>query len=773
MGDAETSPKFLASIEEALSNMFGDNSAGFVEVLDVQDYPRERKQENIKIISMLGEEEVVLVNHPEVYGEECVIDSEGGPRTGAVIINEVAWMGGLESQDLSYSDEWVELGNISSGSVDISGWQIKDAKGDIDIVFPEGASMAPGSFFLLERSDDNSVPGVIADLIYSGTIANENEVLKLINSNCELVDEVGADASWPAGDSVNRRTMERSENLGWHTFSGAVEEGVLGTPKAPNSQEVNEEDPEIKEETVNRVNFNLCTDTNVSPTREMFINEISWSGRGDNTSEEWIELYNPGGDRSLDGWQLLDGDRSIAVIFNKEDEIDDYYLLRRILESENPSEEWRVGDASADKTYTGVIQNSDEKLQLFDKDCVLVDEVKNVGTNWKNIGGSASLEYRTAERTNNNEWHTYSGMGDTGIMGTPRGQNSTPQEEGQPVNFPSGGGSSSQSSEPGEKQACSQNDLNEPTRIVLINEVAWGGNASSTSDEWIELFTDIDRGLSLSGWQLLDKDEEIKIFLDGRISDYLLLKRILVSESSDDAHTVGAVTADATFTGTINNSEETLRLFDASCNLVDEVVDVGTNWENVGGSASPDYRSAERINVNTWGTYEGGDNDIMGTPRGENSVLGEIEEEDPGGDDGDGGSGEEEPPVPEEPEVAIELDITSVIYDAEGADEGQERIVIQNNGTSTVDISGFSVQYLKTGAEYSSISKKNFEAGHQIDGGGEFAIGANCSGIVPCEGVNMSWSQALGNDSGTIYLTSNQEGVVSAEDPDIVDFFSY
>ena len=114
-----------------------------------------------------------------------------------------------------------------------------------------------------------------------------------------------------------------------------------------------------------------------------------------------------------------------------------------------------------------------------------------------------------------------------------------------------------------------------------------------------------------------------------------------------------------------------------------------------------------------------------------------------------------------------------MIYDAEGADEGQERIVIQNNGTSTVDISGFSVQYLKTGAEYSSISKKNFEAGHQIDGGGEFAIGANCSGIVPCEGVNMSWSQALGNDSGTIYLTSNQEGVVSAEDPDIVDFFSY
>ena len=781
VGGAETPPKFLASTEEALSNMFGNSSEDFVEVLDVKDYPQEAKQENIRTIDAVEEGEVVLVDQPITRAKECNLDSDIDPKVGAIIINEVAWMGGLESQDLNYSDEWIELRNTSSGSVDISGWQIKDANGDIEIVFPDGTTIPPGGFFVLERSDDNSVPGIIADLIYSGTIANEDESLKFLNSNCELVDKVNADPSWPSGDSTNRRTMERSDDLGWHTFSEAVEEGVLGTPKAPNSKEVSEEDPEVKEENASEGDFSRCVDTNASPTKEILINEVAWAGRADNTSEEWIELYNPGGDKSLDGWQLLDGDQSIAIIFTEEDKMDDYYLLRRILASENPDGNWEIGGVSADKTYTGVIQNSDEKLQLFNKNCVLVDEVENVGTNWRNIGGSASPEYRTAERTDSNEWHTYSGAGSSGIMGTPRKQNSAPQEKTEQTNFSSGGGSGGQSSEPGE-EACSQDDLNEPTRTVLINEVAWGGNASSTSDEWIELSTDIDRGLRLSGWQLLDKDKEIEIFLSGRIEDYLLLKRILVSESQDGVYMVGTIPADITFTGTINNSEETLRLFDASCNLVDEVVDVGVNWENIGGSASPDYRSAERVDVNSWGTYEGEDN-VMGTPREKNSVVVESGEEDSGneeesppnddgGESGDGGGGEEEP-VPEEPEATIELDITSVIYDAEGADEGRERIVIQNNSTSTADISGFSVQYLKTGAEYTSISKKNFEMGHQIDGGGEFVVGANCTGVVPCEGVNMSWSQALGNDSGTVYLVSNQENVESADDPDIVDFFSY
>src|SRR3989344_4419684 len=134
VGGAETPPKFLASIEEALSSMFGNNSEDFVEVLDVSDYPQETKRENIRIIDAVEEGEVILIDQPTTQAKECNPDSDIDPKIGAVIINEVAWMGGLESQDLSYSDEWIELRNISSSSVDISGWQIKDIKGDVDMV---------------------------------------------------------------------------------------------------------------------------------------------------------------------------------------------------------------------------------------------------------------------------------------------------------------------------------------------------------------------------------------------------------------------------------------------------------------------------------------------------------------------------------------------------------------------------------------------------------------------------------------------------------------
>ena len=776
VGNLETPPKLLASIEEALLNIFGTNDNSYVEILDVDNYLLPEEEVEVRTIEVFSEGEVALIDRVISSPEKCVANLDGPPQTGAVIINEVAWMGGLESQDLSHNDEWIELRNTSSIDIDISGWQVRDAIGDIDIVFPGGSVISRGGFYLLERSDDNSAPGIIADLIYVGALANENETLGLFDADCNLVDKVEANSSWPAGDNTNRRTMERSTDLGWHTFNGAIEEGVLGTPKAINSQGITVEAIEIEEEGEVIGNFNLCENTNDVPTKEILINEVSWAGKSDNTSEEWIELYNPGGSKSLEGWQLLDKDESIVVVFSKEDEIDDYYLLRRILESEDPQGEWKVGSAFVDKTYTGVIQNSEEELRLFDEKCVLVDEINNVGPNWKNIGGNASPEYKTAERTNSSEWHTYSGTGAGGIMGTPGEQNSTPVGNTQPIKS-SGGGSGGSSAKTEEDETCRQDDLNEPTRTALINEVAWGGTASSTSDEWIELSTNIDRGLSLSGWQLLDKDEEIKISLDGRIEDYLLLKRILVSENPGDIYTVGAVQVDIVFAGTINNEEETLRLFDASCNLVDEVVDVGANWGNIGGSASPDYKSAERIDSNTWGSYKGNEGDIMGTPREENSVLDNAEAESPSeedlNDDEEEDEGGEEKPAPEESIVIIDLEIISVTYDADGADEGQERIIIQNNSTSTVDISSFSIQYLKGGVGYESISKKNFEVGHEVIGSGDFTIGVNCSSAIPCEGVNMSWSQALGNTSGSIYLVSNQEGVLSAEDPEILDSFSY
>ena len=154
------------------------------------------------------------------------------PLGGMILINEVAWMGTA----VSASDEWVELKNITDGTVSLSGWQLLDKEGQIKVVFREGGTISAGSFYLLERTDNASVPSIEADLVYSGALNDTNEALYLFDKSCQLQDEVSADSEWPAGDKTEKKSMERGIDLVWHSYSGSGLNGIMGTPKAENSQ---------------------------------------------------------------------------------------------------------------------------------------------------------------------------------------------------------------------------------------------------------------------------------------------------------------------------------------------------------------------------------------------------------------------------------------------------------------------------------------------------------------------------------------------------------
>ncbi|MDD5710833.1 MAG: lamin tail domain-containing protein [Candidatus Colwellbacteria bacterium] len=767
----EAPPRLLAAMSEVWSNMFALNQEQFVEVIDTnQAFPR---------VSLLEEPDRVITRGavssgvPEVAGAAtdggfCDISVESVPARNRILINEIAWMGGPESSGLDARDEWIELKNISPSPIDIGGWRLNDDDGQISAVFAENTFLTPGGFYILERTDDGSIPHISAGLLYKGALANEDDGLRLFNADCQLEDEALANPNWPAGNAAQRRTLERSASLSWHTFSGPAEGIVFGTPGAENSEPITT----IKQEELpdEQVNCSLV-DLN-KPTHEVLINEVAWSGVSGNTSGEWIELYYPGrSEMNLAGWQLLDIDSLTAVDFEEKDLINGYFLMRRILTTEDPVMDYEVAGKRVDKTYTGVIQNSDEALYLFDADCVLVDRVDNVGINWKNIGGTASPDYRTAERTNEGEWHTYGGSGKEDVMGTPKAQNSKAvSSDKTPANTSGGSGGSSLHSDEPAVDWCSQETIATSTYAVLINEVAWAGGVSSTSAEWIELYNPSAAETLLAGWQLLDKDGEIKIVFDenDKISSHFLLTRILASDDPGAIYTVGGVTADKTYTGVLQNAGETLRLFDASCNLVDEVVDVGDDWGNIGGTASPDYRTAERVDEGIWQTYIGdGVGGIMGTPRAENSrAESPPEEEEP--PDG----GEEEPPPEEEPDLTG-LEITEIVFDVEGADDGLERVIISNSTSTDVLIGAFSLQYLRAGDDFTAIKKKNFESGDTVPANGVFVIGISCSAATPCEGVDMSWSQSLANDGGIVYLVFNQEDITDASDPDIVHFLVY
>ena len=91
------------------------------------------------------------------------------PVYAGVVINEVAWMGTTNSAQ----DEWLEL--YSDTAQNLEGWSLSTADGGTTI--PLSGSISAGWYFLIERTDDNTVPGITADLVkpFGNGLANAGE----------------------------------------------------------------------------------------------------------------------------------------------------------------------------------------------------------------------------------------------------------------------------------------------------------------------------------------------------------------------------------------------------------------------------------------------------------------------------------------------------------------------------------------------------------------------------------------------------------------------
>lgn len=130
--------------------------------------------------------------------------SAGALSTAAtVVINEVAWMG----TTASFNDEWIELFNNSGSPVNMSGWTLSAADGTPSIAL--NGTIPAGGYYLLERTDDTTVPGVAADQIYTGSMGNDGEDLILRDGSSIVVDQVNASTGWFAGHNDARVPMFR------------------------------------------------------------------------------------------------------------------------------------------------------------------------------------------------------------------------------------------------------------------------------------------------------------------------------------------------------------------------------------------------------------------------------------------------------------------------------------------------------------------------------------------------------------------------------------
>jgi len=174
--------------------------------------------------------------------------------SGAVVINEVAWGGTAASAN----DEWIELYNAGETAVDLAGWVLVVGEARVPLGAPgESAvevrrtSIAPHGYFVLERTDDQTVADMTADVLFKGTLSNAGADLRLLDATGATVDEVLCEqAGWAAGTgSEGTRPYASMERVDaglspaqWATNSGRVALGldakgapISGTPGGENS----------------------------------------------------------------------------------------------------------------------------------------------------------------------------------------------------------------------------------------------------------------------------------------------------------------------------------------------------------------------------------------------------------------------------------------------------------------------------------------------------------------------------------------------------------
>lgn len=194
-----------------------------------------------------------------------------------VVINEIAWMG----TESSANDEWIELFNNTENAINLNGWTIKSTDGTPEIKLTGIISLK--SFYLLERTDDTTIPQIAADQIYTGALGNNGEDLNLYDNSGNLIDKINCSSGWFAGDNPTKQTMERINTLvsGNEPSNWQTSQNPGGTARDKNSiilatEEIKtEENPAEAEPQI------------TYPTGIVF-NEILPSPEGPDEQNEWI-----------------------------------------------------------------------------------------------------------------------------------------------------------------------------------------------------------------------------------------------------------------------------------------------------------------------------------------------------------------------------------------------------------------------------------------------------------------------------------------------------
>jgi hypothetical protein len=137
---------------------------------------------------------------------------------------------------LGPNEEWIELYNDGASGVVLDGWTLSD---NVSLTIPLVGTIEAGAYALLERTDDETVPGIPAFQIYTGALANGGQTLTLYRTDASIEDQVAGGANWEniGGDNTTKNTAQRTSG-GWVTATptpGSANE-IIATPSDSESE---------------------------------------------------------------------------------------------------------------------------------------------------------------------------------------------------------------------------------------------------------------------------------------------------------------------------------------------------------------------------------------------------------------------------------------------------------------------------------------------------------------------------------------------------------
>ena len=122
-----------------------------------------------------------------------------------VVFNELMYHPRIED-----GPEWIELHNQQGVNIDISNWRLD---GGVEFAFPEGTVLPQRGFLVISSDPTNTVVEEGTEILgpYVGSLANNGELIRLLNMNDREMDSIDYTDSfpWPVGPDGSGTTLTK------------------------------------------------------------------------------------------------------------------------------------------------------------------------------------------------------------------------------------------------------------------------------------------------------------------------------------------------------------------------------------------------------------------------------------------------------------------------------------------------------------------------------------------------------------------------------------